>query len=123
MKKQLIILFLLIPILFISCENSPPIEQKKLIKIYSEMLFIQDSTSLSQSEIKDLTLKKFKVSGDDYDNTISFYNQNPEKWQAFFDSVIVYIEEKNPKPIKPDSKTLPKRSVTLDKKIEMVKKP
>lgn len=123
MKRFLIILFLLIPILFLSCENSPPIEQRKLIKIYSAMLCLQDTTSLSQSEIKDITLEKFNVSSDDYDKTVSYYNQDPKRWQAFFDSVIVYIEKKNPKPIKPDSKTLPKRSATLDKKTQMVKKP
>ncbi len=123
MNKFLIILFFLIPILFLSCENSPPIEQRKLIKIYSAMLFLQDTTSLSQSEIKDITLKKFNVSSDDYDKTVTYYNQDPKRWQSFFDSVIVYIEKKNPRPIKPDSKTLPKRSATLDKKTQMVKKP
>lgn len=28
-------------------------------------------------------LEKFKVSENDYDNTIKFYNDDPEKWQPF----------------------------------------
>lgn len=123
MKKQLIFLYFFITIIFISCKDSPPIEQKKLIKIYSEMLFLQDTTSLRQTEIKNNVLKKFNTTQSDYDNTIAYYNQNPERWQAFFDSVIVYIEKKNPKPIKPDSKTLPKRSAVKDMNNRLVKKP
>lgn len=115
MRKYFVVLFFLFPILFISCEDSPPIEQKKLIKIYSEMLFLQDTSTFGQVEIKKNVLKKFNTSQSDYDKTISFYNQNPEKWQAFFDSVIVYIEKKNPKSVKPDVKSLPKRSVSLDR--------
>lgn len=110
-------------IILIACNQSPPIEEKKLIKIYSEMLFLQDTTSLSQIEIKKSVLKKFRVKQNDYDNTIAFYNQKPERWQAFFDSVIVYLERKNPKPIKPDSKVLPKRSAVVDMKNRQVKNP
>jgi hypothetical protein len=101
---------------FISCSDSPPIEEKKLVKIYSDMIFLQDTTQLSQVEIKKSVLKKYKINHSEYDETILFYNQKPERWQKFFDSVIVYIEKKNPKPVNPDLKSLPKRSVTVDRK-------
>lgn len=107
---------LIVIVLSFSCSDSAPIEDKKLIKIYSDMLFMQDTTALSQVEIKHNVLKKYSVNQSDYDKTISVYNKNPERWQKFFDSVVVYIERKNPKPVKPDLKSLPKRSVTVDKK-------
>ena len=47
------------------------------------MIFMQDTSSLSQPTIKEKVLEKFKVSENDYDNTIKFYNDDPEKWQLF----------------------------------------
>jgi hypothetical protein len=101
---------------FQSCKKSPVIDEKKFIKIYAEMIFMQDTSSLTQSEIKDSVLKKYKVKKNEYDQTIKFYNDDPERWQKFFDSTIVYIEKLKPAPKQPDVKSLPERSVSLDKK-------
>ncbi len=100
-----------------SCKKSSPIDEKKFIKIYTDMIFMQDTSDLSQYEIKQRVLKKFKVIEKDYDATIHYYNSDPEKWQKFFDSTIVYIERSKPKPTKKtDVKVLPKRSEFEDKK-------
>jgi hypothetical protein len=101
---------------FQSCKKSPVIDENKFIKIYAEMIFMQDTSSLTQSEIKDSVLKKYKVKKNEYDQTIKFYNDDPERWQKFFDSTIVYIEKLKPAPKQPDVKSLPERSVSLDKK-------
>jgi len=98
-----------------SCKEQPTIEEKKLIKIYADMVFMQDTSSLSQQIIKEKVLKKFSVSEKDYSNTIKSYNDDPERWQKFFDSVIVYIERIKPKPKKVDVKSLPEQSVSEDK--------
>lgn len=110
------VLFLLIlsPILFLTCERSAPIPENKLVKIYSEIVLIQDTSKLSQSEIKHIVFKKFSVNESDYEETIKFYNRTPEKWQSFFDSVIVYIERVKPKSVKPDVKSLPEQSLLKD---------
>ena len=100
----------------LSCKKSSAIDEKKFIKIYAEMIFMQDTSKLSPQTIKENVLKKFSVSEKDYNNTIMFYNDDPERWQKFFDSTIVYIEKLNPKIKKPDVKSLPRRSVLLDKK-------
>jgi len=102
--------------IFQSCQKSTAIDEKKFIKIYAEMIFMQDTSSLSQNTIKEKVLKKFSVSENDYNSTIKFYNNDPEKWQTFFDSVIVYIERIKPKPKKVDVKSLPEQSVSVDKK-------
>ena len=106
-----------------SCDQAPPISDKKFIKVYSEMVLMQDTSSLSQILIKDTVLNKFKISKNDYDRTIEFYNNNPEKWQTFFDSVIVYMEKVKPKSKQKDVKSLPERSVSLDRKNPLVVNP
>lgn len=121
--------FLIFVLLFVltlvmqSCKQNPQIEEKKFVEIYSEMIFMQDSTSLPQPEIKNIVLKKFGVSKNDFDETIKFYNEEPERWQKFFDSTIAYIERLHPNTNKPDVKSLPKRSVSLDRKNPLVKNP
>ena len=108
-----IIIFLIV---LQACDNSPEIEEKKLVKIYSEMIFMQDTSSLSAQLIKEKVLKKFNVNENDYFTTIKYYNDNPKKWQKFFDEVIIYIESLKPKPTKVDVKSLQERSLSVDKK-------
>lgn len=99
-----------------SCDNSPVIEEKKLVKIYAEMIFMQDTSSLSPSIIKEKVLKKFNVRENDYGATIKYYNDNPERWQKFFDEVIVYIESLKPKPKTGDVKSSQEQSLSVGKK-------
>jgi len=99
-----------------SCKQLPPVDEKKFVKIYADMILMQDTSSLSQREIKEEVLKRFSVENTDYDETIKFYNADPERWQKFFDSTIVHIESLKPKPKKIDVKSLPEQSVSLDKK-------
>lgn len=116
-KSFLIIVGLFVFVLIIqSCNQNPKVEEKKFIKLYAEMIFMQDSTSLSQPEIKNKVIKKFGVSKNDFDETIKYYNEEPELWQSFFDSTIVYLEKLHPQVKKPDVKSLPKRSLSLDRK-------
>lgn len=110
--------FLIISIGIQSCKISASIDEKKFIKIYADMIFMQDTSFLSQSTIKQKVLKKFNVKETDYDATIEYYNSDPEKWQKFFDCTIVYIEKLKPTPtIKSDVESLPKRSLSLERKI------
>jgi hypothetical protein len=110
--KLIFSLFFLIfiSIVFISCTNSSKIEEKKFVKIYAEIIFMQDTSSYSQSVIKNKVLKKFDVKEIEYDETIKYYNDDPERWQKFFDEVIVYIESLKPKPKKNDVKSFREQS-------------
>ena len=111
-----VISFIIFSFILQACEKSPVIEEKKVVKIYAEMIFMQDTSSLSPPIIKEKVLKKFNVRENDYGTTIKYYNDNPERWQQFFDEVITYIESLKPKPMKVDEKSLPKQSLFLDKK-------
>ena len=99
-----------------SCDKSPVIEEKKLVRIYAEMIFMQDTSSQSLSIIKEKVLKKFNVRENDYGATIKYYNDNPERWQKFFDEVIVYIESLKPKPKTGDVKSSQEQSLSVGKK-------
>ena len=99
-----------------SCEKSHVIEEKELVKIYAEMIFMQDTSSLSPTIIKENVLKRFSITDDDYVATVNYYNENPERWPKFFDEVILYIQSLKPKPKKVDVKSLQEQSLSVDKK-------
>ncbi len=109
-------LILILSAVLLSCKKQPAIEEKKFVKIYSDMIFMQDTSSSSRLEIKEEVLKRFNVNEKDYDNTIKYYNADAERWQSFFDSVVVYMERLKPKPKKIDVKSLPEQSESVDKK-------
>ena len=113
-----LLFFIIISIGLQSCTRQPPIEDKKFVKIYADMIFMQDTSSLSQLAIKEKVLKQYSVTESDYDNTIKIYNEDPEKWSVIFDSVVVYIESLKPKPKTKnvDVKSLPEQSLSPDKK-------
>lgn len=119
MKYRLVFLTLFITIISTglqSCKKQPVIDEQKFVKIYADMIFMQDTSLSSKSEIKKDVLKRFNVTENDYDKTIKFYNDDPDRWQPFFDSVITYIEKIKPKPKKVDVRSLPEQSGSLDKK-------
>lgn len=102
-KSHLIIFFFLLIILFSSCSKQNEIQENTLIKIYAEMVFMEDSTTLSKQEIKSAVLSRFEISEKDFDNTVKNYSDKPDKWQKFLDNVIAYIDtlqkkSKKPKP-------------------------
>jgi hypothetical protein len=105
-----LVCLIFISIVLISCSKDFRIEEKKFVKMYAEMIFMQDTSSLSPSVIKEIILKRFSVNENDYGATIKFYNENPVRWQKFFDEVIVYMESLKPKPKKNDVKSLQEQS-------------
>jgi hypothetical protein len=92
-KHFLLIIFLL---LFISaCEKDPPIQEEKFIKVYVDLLIIQDTTtveSFSPDSVKSLVFARHNISSEQYEKMLDYYNSQPEKWTAFFDSATSYVE-------------------------------
>jgi len=79
-----------------SCDKGPPIPEEKFIKVYVDFLIIQDTTTahtFSLDSIKTLVFNRHEVSPEQYDATIEYYNSQPEKWVAFFDSATAYVED------------------------------
>ena len=91
-----IILILPIAFLFYSCKDQPRIPEEKFIRVYVELLIVHDSSSvqnLSLDSLKQALFKKYETTEEHYQNTIDYYNETPQKWEAFFDKATAYVEE------------------------------
>jgi hypothetical protein len=78
-----------------ACDKGPPISEEKFIKVYVDLLIIQDTTSaeiFSIDSVKTVVFHRYDVSSQQYDQIINYYNSRPEKWAAFFDSATAYVE-------------------------------
>lgn len=83
-------------LLLSACDKGPPIPEEKFIKVYVDLLIIQDTTTantFSLDSIKTLVFTKHNISPKQYDATINFYNSQPEKWADFFDKATAYVED------------------------------
>lgn len=59
---------------------------------------MKDTTGISIDNVKKEVFQKYNTSDKEYQNTLNYYNEDPEKWEAFFDKAIAYLEnQKNKK--------------------------
>ncbi len=93
LRNNIILLFVSL-ILFSACDKGPPIPEEKFIKVYTDLLIIQDTTNtaaFSLDSIKTFVFRRHNISSEQYDETISYYNSHPDKWITFFDSATSYV--------------------------------
>jgi hypothetical protein len=95
-----ILKFLLFPlcciIFFINCDDEEIIEEEKFIKVYVDLLIMQDTTSSNQislDSIQTIVFNKYDITAKDYEHTIAYYNSSPKKWEDFFDKATDYVEK------------------------------
>jgi len=89
------LLFFIFSLFLSACDKGPPIPEEKFIKVYVDLLIIQDTTTaetFSLDSIKTLVFTRHNISSGQYDETISYYNSQPEKWVVLFDSATAYVE-------------------------------
>lgn len=99
----------------ISCSDESPIEEEKFVKIYTDVLILQDTTFTSSDSLKILKeeiFTKYGIDSSKYLNSINFYNEEPKRWDTFFNKVLLHIDSLTTVYSKKD--TLQERSVTLD---------
>jgi len=92
---KLYLLILILPVFVLSCDKEPPIAQEDFIKVYVDLLIIQDTTTaetFSLDSLRTLVFTRHNISSEQYDETISYYNSRPEKWIVLFDSATAYVE-------------------------------
>ncbi len=116
-KSFLIIFLISLLIITQNCSDPLPIDEKILVKAYAEMVIMQDSSKLSDFEIQKNVLTEFNIPTSEYEKSVAFLQKNPERWQSFYDSVIVYLQKLDSLPKVSDEKILPKRPLSLEKKI------
>ena len=94
-KKNIFpLLFIFLPF-FTSCSNDNVIDEDKFVKIYTDLVIAQDTTGNNKAVFDSLKLvifKRYKVSEVQYDSTISYYNENVQRWEKFFDKATAYIQ-------------------------------
>jgi hypothetical protein len=88
-------------IFFYSCSDREPVGRDKMVRIYTDLLLAQDSLTFKsnvpgknalQDSVKQGIFRKYNVSSADYENTINYYNENPEYWESFFTRTTVYLD-------------------------------
>ncbi len=115
MKNNIIIFYIFfVLILLYACGSKIPIPEDVFVKVYADMTIMQDTSSLSQIKIRDAVLKKFNYTQKDFDKTISYFNEDSERWSKFFDKVVNYLEDQKSKFKKTQPLALPRRYVLMD---------
>jgi hypothetical protein len=92
----------ILPLLF-GCDQNKIIEEEKFVKIYTDIIIAEDTTSASSKSKDDIikaVLSRHNETIDDYKTTIQYYNQNSERWEKFFTKAIAYLEAKRRKVVK-----------------------
>ncbi|NWF89247.1 MAG: DUF4296 domain-containing protein [Ignavibacteriaceae bacterium] len=93
-------LFFAVVILFLTgCDQK--IDEEKFVAVYSDLLIAKDTISYSGYSEDDLLkqiLKKHDVKFAEYEATISYYNEDSERWEGFFDKAAAYLEEQRKSP-------------------------
>jgi len=100
-KSNPAIFFTFVLFLCFNCSKEKIIEEDKLVLIYSDMLVAQDTITLSAAgldSLRDAVFNKYDVTEQLYKTTLDYYNQDPDKWEVFFDKVIAHVGSLRKKP-------------------------
>jgi hypothetical protein len=93
--KNITIIFLLTVSIF-SCSKDDILPEDKFANIYIDILVAKDTltdNSISADSLKTLILQKYNVTDSIYTKTIEYYNNNPDKWEKFFEDAIKQVQE------------------------------
>lgn len=97
--QRVVFLITLFSLLALTGCKDQPVSEDKFIKVYTDIVIAQDTIGQvsTLSQIKKSIFAKNSITEKDYNNTFKYYNENPEKWEAFFDKAIVYLENQRHK--------------------------
>lgn len=96
MKILYLLIFLPTLLIGLSCSKKNTIDEEKLIKVYADLLIIQDTTNAknySLDSIRTIVLDRYDLTLTQYKEMISELNKEPKKWEEFFDKAIAYVNE------------------------------
>lgn len=99
--KKLFILCLTLLLLTFCSQHKQPVSEDRLIIIYTDLMFAQDTVLINADNVdslKTVVFERHNISEEDYQETIEYYNKTPERWEKFFDRVVEYIESLKSKP-------------------------
>jgi len=88
--------FVLAAVFFISgCKSDKIIDEEKFIMLYTDLVIAQDTSNADYNmmiKIRSQVLDRYKVTDEQYKFTIDYYNENPDRWQVFFEKVTAYVD-------------------------------
>lgn len=93
MRKQFLLLIAFL--ITLSCSEKVPVSESKLLKVYTDLMFAQDTILVNSKNIdslKSVIFSRYEISEEEYTKTLAFYNNNPVRWEKFFEKVINYVE-------------------------------
>jgi len=87
MRKKFLILICGI-LLFASCKNKNVIDDKnKFANIYVDLLIEQEKYKGNFEKLKEKRKEiysKYKITPEEYNSTIEYYNEDSKRWEEFF---------------------------------------
>ena len=103
--------FQLAVLFFLSgCSQNNKIDEDKFIKIYTDIAVAQDTLKAATynfDSLKTVVFKRFGITSKDYNSTIDYYNQDPQRWEKFFDKVTAYVEKLRKQSTSTEKKNFP----------------
>lgn len=102
MKKSIKIIILCILSFIFSCakekNKADSVNQQKFIKVYTELIKLSEHFPSQSQEYQDSASKiltKFNFTKKDFLNHLSYYNQNPGRWENFFQAAYDTLKQNN----------------------------
>lgn len=80
---------------FAGCNDRIP--EEKFRSVYKDLLVAQDSLGRDPeavTKIKEGLYKKHGITGEQFDQTVRYYKENPKEWETFYTSLIKELEGK-----------------------------
>lgn len=92
---QVTLLFIFICIFF-SCENKYIIDEEKFVEVYAKLSLIKELYPDNPTQFfkeRGKIFNEYKIDEKKLDETINYYNEDPERWKSFYEKVIKYLEK------------------------------
>jgi hypothetical protein len=86
---------------FFNCSDKQIIDEDTFVKVYTDLVIAQDTLKENFPEpdkIKKEIFLRYNITEADYKTTVEYYDEDPERWDAFFNKVISYVEKRSKKP-------------------------
>ena len=86
-----------------------PSPQEKFVQVYVELVKLRERLPSTNPVFVDSSrtiLKKYGLTKQEYDQNLAYFNEEPERWEAFYQEVLKRLEHKENVPSSTDS--LPK---------------
>jgi hypothetical protein len=95
--KYAILIFCILYFLSCSSEHRSqiPAKHQRFVHVYIELLKLKEKGISPQKACLDSSLailRKYQYTQEEYDRTLAYFNQKPERWEAFYKEVLEQLK-------------------------------